>query len=92
MVGIRGLAAICDRGQDTKRKFTLSRHRQLTGASPQRPKLIGIQRFVGLPGVVAGQIGVLPAERREVREVFGSGFDALFSQMIDGSVQVHGVP
>ena len=42
---------------------TLSRHRQLTGAGPQRPKLVRIQRFFRLPGVIARQIDVLPAER-----------------------------
>ncbi len=38
--------------------YARSRYRQLTGAGPQRPKLIGIQRFFGLPGVIAGRIDV----------------------------------
>ena len=47
------------------------------------PERVRIHRFLSLPLVIARQVDVLPAEGRQVLEVIRSGFNSLFSQMID---------
>src|SRR5215471_4972328 len=70
---------------------TLSRHGKLAGARAKRPELIWPKGVVG-PVIVAGEIDVLPAEWREMRQVVGLRRHALAPQVIDRALQVHGIP
>ena len=56
------------------------------------PELIGTEGGRRFPVVVAGQIDVFPAQRRQMGEITGFGMVPLPSKMIDGSLQVGRVP
>lgn len=70
---------------------TLSGDGELAGARAKRPELVWPKRVAG-PVIVASKIDVLPAERREMRQVVGLRRHAVAAQVIDLTLQVHGIP
>jgi hypothetical protein len=44
------------------------------------------------PVIVAREIDMFPAKRRQVSQITGCWFIALAAQVIDGALQIHGIP
>ena len=60
------------------------------GNGPDRPR--SVCGPSGVPVMVAGERDVLSAERRDVGEQFIGDVDALWPELLDGPVEVNGVP
>ena len=63
---------------------TLSRRGEFMYAGPKRPKLVWPEGQRRIPLVIARQVDVFPAQRRQMGEISGGRMVPLLSQVIDG--------